>query len=144
VNLVRKEQMLCPSDKNDMIVVEYHQIELDYCTDCKGVWFDNAELDLLLKTLGLEKPRLLMDSMLSYPEIKSEEKRRKCPICGKTMKLINIGDNTVVIIDICPSGHGLWFDNGEVVQTIKHLAEDKHSKTGELKVFDFLGEVFQV
>jgi Zn-finger nucleic acid-binding protein len=136
--------MLCPACKNEMIVVEYHQTELDYCTSCKGVWFDNTELDLMLKSLGLGKPEILLDSLLHYPEVKSEDKSRKCPICGKTMKLINIGDKTDVIIDICPFGDGLWFDNGEVVQMVKHLAAEHHAETGTERVFDFLGEVFQV
>jgi Zn-finger nucleic acid-binding protein len=36
--------MICPACKYDMIVVEYHNIELDYCNNCKGVWFDSGEL----------------------------------------------------------------------------------------------------
>jgi len=39
--------MICPVCKSDMIDVEYHQIELDYCTNCHGVWFDAEELGLL-------------------------------------------------------------------------------------------------
>ena len=135
--------MICPACKNEMIVVEYHQIELDYCTNCKGVWFDNVELDLLLKTLGLGKPELLLENILRHPEVQSDDKKRKCPICGKTMRLINVGDKTDVIIDICPAGDGLWFDNEEVVEMIKHLAEQHRGETEEQRVFDFLGEVFQ-
>ena len=39
--------MICPVCKIDMIDVEYHQIELDYCIKCHGVWFDAEELGLL-------------------------------------------------------------------------------------------------
>jgi Zn-finger nucleic acid-binding protein len=135
--------MLCPACKNEMIVVEYNQIELDYCTTCKGVWFDNVELDLMLKTLGLGKPELLLDNLLHYPEVQSQDKRRKCPICGKKMKLINVGGKTDVIIDICPIRHGIWFDNGEVVQVVKQLAEGQDKESGTHRVFNFLGEVFK-
>lgn len=135
--------MLCPACKNEMIVVEYNQTELDYCTACKGVWFDNVEMDLMLKTLRLEKPEFLLDNLLHHPEAISNEKKRKCPICGKTMKLINIGDKTDVIIDICPAGDGLWFDNGEVVQMVKRLTAEHRSKGDAERIFNFLGEVFQ-
>jgi len=50
--------MICPVCKCDMIVVEYHNIELDYCTTCKGVWFDSGELELLLESHGLEEAKL--------------------------------------------------------------------------------------
>jgi Zn-finger nucleic acid-binding protein len=135
--------MLCPACKNDMIVVEYHQTELDYCTGCKGVWFDNVEMDLMLKSLGLEKPELLLENLLHNPEADTAEKKRKCPICGKTMKMINVGDKTNVIIDICPSGDGLWFDSGEVVQMVRQLAAEHRAEGDEERVFNFLREVFQ-
>jgi len=46
--------MICPACKSDMIVVEHSKIELDYCTGCRGVWFDSGELELLLESAGLE------------------------------------------------------------------------------------------
>jgi len=49
--------MICPACKNDMIVVEHEDIELDYCTNCNGVWFDSGELELLLEAAGLESPQ---------------------------------------------------------------------------------------
>ena len=43
--------MRCPVDKKDMIVVEHEKIELDYCLQCAGVWFDASELELLVEAL---------------------------------------------------------------------------------------------
>ena len=57
--------MICPACKSDMIVVEHSQIELDYCTDCRGVWFDSGELELLLESMGLENPDLFLGNLLS-------------------------------------------------------------------------------
>lgn len=135
--------MLCPACKSEMIVMEYHRIELDYCPDCKGVWFDSTELDLLLKTLTLEKSDMLLHNLIHYPEITAGYAKRKCPICSKVMKLINVGDKTDVIIDICNGGDGLWFDNGEVIEMIKQLAKIHHGESETDKVFDFLGEAFE-
>ena len=40
-----------------MIVVERDKVELDYCLECNGFWFDNTELDLLVERLELRGNR---------------------------------------------------------------------------------------
>ncbi|MCL4278881.1 MAG: zf-TFIIB domain-containing protein, partial [Ignavibacteriaceae bacterium] len=42
--------MLCPVCNNPMIVLELEQVEVDYCTNCAGVWLDAGELELLLES----------------------------------------------------------------------------------------------
>lgn len=125
-----------------MIVVEHEQIELDNCTDCAGVWFDAGELELLLETMQVEEHTLSLDSILTSPEAKSSEKKRKCPICGKKMKKATVGHKPEVLIDVCPRGDGLWFDKGEVGQLITQLP-DTSSEDSQGRVMTFLGEVFQ-
>ncbi len=114
--------MICPACKDDMMVVEYHNIELDYCNTCKGVWFDSGELELLLKSYELEEPTAFFDNILRSQEALSSEKKRKCPICGRKMKKAVIGGEPEILIDVCSDNHGLWFDGGEVAQLLKHLA----------------------
>jgi Zn-finger nucleic acid-binding protein len=136
--------MICPVCKYDMLVVEYHNIELDYCNNCKGVWFDSGELGLLLKSQGLEEPKAFFDGIFNSQEAPSSEKKRNCPICGHKMKKTAIGGQPETLIDICPDKHGLWFDGGEVAQLIQHLAGEhppKHDSRGQ--VISFLEEVFK-
>jgi hypothetical protein len=95
-----------------MIVVEHEKIELDYCVNCSGVWFDAGELELLLETMELEGTALSLDNILTSPEAKSAEKKRRCPICGEKMKKATVGHKPEVLIDACPQGDGLWFDSG--------------------------------
>ena len=40
--------MDCPVCKNAMIVLELDEVEVDYCTECEGIWLDAGELELLL------------------------------------------------------------------------------------------------
>jgi len=136
--------MVCPVCKCDMIVVEYHNIELDYCNSCKGVWFDSGELELLLKSQGLEEPQSFFDDILSSQEAASLEKKRKCPICGRKMKKTAIGEQPRILIDVCGHGHGLWFDGGEVTQLLRNLA-GKHPPQHDsgAQVTSFLEEVFE-
>jgi uncharacterized protein len=134
--------MICPACKNPMMVMEYNKIELDYCNNCKGVWFDNAELDLLMKSMNLPEDSLLLKNMLSCPEATSAEKKRKCPMCSKTMKLVKVGDSQELVIDVCHNGHGLWFDGGELPLLLKQEAKrcgPEHSAD----IYSFLSEAFE-
>jgi Zn-finger nucleic acid-binding protein len=135
--------MRCPVCRHHMIVVEYHNVELDYCNNCRGVWFDSGELELLLKSYGLEEPKAFFENIFSSQETPCAEKKRKCPICGRRMKKTAIGEQPAVLIDACREKHGLWFDGGEVVQLIERLAGEQPSKRGSGEhVMSFLGEVF--
>ena len=124
-----------------MIVVRYQDIELDYCTECWGVWFDSGELELLLDTMRLEAAVLGGGTILNLPEAASREKKRHCPICGHRMKKVNIGQ-PLILIDACGQGHGLWFDDGEVTQLAAQLGK-KPGDTSQGRVINFLGEVFK-
>lgn len=135
--------MICPVCKYDMIVVEYHNIELDYCNSCKGVWFDSGELELLLESRGLADTKVLLDGILNSQEAVSSEKKRDCPICSHKMKKTAIGGQPEILIDICHDKHGLWFDGGEVSQLIKRLADEHPPKhDSKEQVISFLEEVF--
>ena len=132
--------MFCPACKHAMIVVEYHRIELDYCPNCQGVWFDSGELDLWLKSTGKEDERQFLAGMLNGPEAKTPESRRRCPVCRQTLKKVAISNEPAAHIDACPRGNGLWFDGGEVDVLLQELER----KTGTPhSVGAFLSDVFQ-
>ena len=135
---------VCKGDKGVMVIVEHEQIELDYCTDCAGIWFDYGELDLLLERLDLDSSAFSMDNILALPDRQSKESVRKCPSCRKKMRKVVVGSDPEVLIDICPRGDGIWFDGGEVQQVIRQLVDRAPAGTGgEEKVISFLGEVFK-
>jgi Zn-finger nucleic acid-binding protein len=128
-----------------MIVVEHGKIELDYCLNCSGVWFDVEELDLLLEVMQLEGTDISLDNILNALEAESAEKKRNCPICGRKMKKATVGHEPEVIIDACSWGDGLWFDSGEVGQLITQLPDKLSEKSdSQGRVITFLGEVFRV
>jgi len=136
--------MICPVCRHDMVVVEYHDIELDYCDSCKGVWFDSGELDLLLRSQGLEEPKVFFDDIINSQEVASSEKKRNCPICDRKTKKTAIGGQPQILIDVCRDKHGLWFDGGEAIQLIRRLAGERPAKgDSREQVIGFLEEVFK-
>ena len=127
-----------------MIVVEHNKIELDYCTNCQGVWFDSGELELLLESVSMESSHLFLSNIIDSKETETSEKKRKCPICGQKMKKTIIGQQPEILIDVCRQEDGLWFDGGELGRLLKQLAEKSSGKAGsQQQVIAFLGEVFE-
>jgi Zn-finger nucleic acid-binding protein len=127
-----------------MIIVEHEKIELDYCTSCLGVWFDAGELALLLESMDLDVGEFNIADIMTLPEKRIAERKRRCPVCRKKMRKAAIGHEPEVVIDACPRGEGLWFDGGEVGQVITHLLDKPSAEPGAPdRVVTFLGEVFQ-
>ena len=136
--------MICPTCHNVTIVVEHEKIELDYCSNCSGVWFDSGELELMLENMDLESSGLSPTGILASTEAKTTEKKRRCPICNRKMKKTTVGEEPKVLIDVCPEGDGLWFDGGEVHEIIKQCTQKSSAEScTENRVFTFLGETFK-
>jgi len=112
-----------------MITLELADVEIDYCTDCGGIWLDAGELELLLGQP--EKAKQLLDSFKI--DSKSAERIRKCPICDKKMQKIIIGPSKpALLIDKCRRGDGLWFDKGELQNIFKRARLDNDNKIQKL------------
>ena len=126
--------MDCPVCRSAMIVLEIEEVEIDYCTDCAGIWLDAGELEVLL-----EDSEQAAKVLASFRPTESEEAPRKCPICLKKMEKVLVGetDGKRELIDRCPKGHGLWFDGGELQQILKMGQFDN-----EGRVQHILGELF--
>ncbi|MCK0139404.1 zf-TFIIB domain-containing protein [Aliiroseovarius sp. F47248L] len=41
--------MKCPIDGTELLMMERHGVEIDYCPDCRGVWLDRGELDKIIE-----------------------------------------------------------------------------------------------
>jgi uncharacterized protein len=131
--------MRCPVDKTEMIIVEHKKIELDFCVECHGAWFDSGELELLIERLMRDRPDEQFKVLTEQQDATTSEAKRKCPVCRKNMKKIWMGEEPRVLIDSCPNGHGLWFDGGELNQFINNQKGEPVSKD----VLTFLGDTFQ-
>ena len=121
--------MDCPVCKNAMITLELEEVEIDYCTDCGGIWLDAGELELLLEEPA--KAGQLLDSFKVDADCR--EGRRKCPICLKKMQKIIVGaEAPALLIDKCSKGDGLWFDKGELEDIFDRAQLDEENKIQKL------------
>ncbi len=116
--------MFCPSCSNPMIILEFEEVETDFCPNCEGIWLDSGELELFLEDSS-DKTELLNSFSKNT---KSREKKIKCPICNKKMDKTLVSDDKDIVLDECKNGHGLWFDKGEILEVIKEGSVNKSNK----------------
>ncbi len=125
--------MDCPVCEEAMITLEISEMEVDFCTSCLGIWLDGGELELML-----EDAEQAVALLRSFEAAENDPIRRKCPICDKVMKRLNVGLGSDVTIDKCVKDHGLWFDSGELPQILEKAQLDK-----DHKIQKTLAEIFQ-
>lgn len=41
--------MKCPVDGQTLVMAERHNVEIDYCPECRGIWLDRGELDRIVE-----------------------------------------------------------------------------------------------
>ena len=102
--------MNCPKCSADMEKVVYSNIEVDRCTDCKGLWFDLLEHVELKAMSGSEA----ID--IGDPEVGRKFNRIediKCPVCTTQMIKMVDREQHHIWYESCPSCYGVFFDAGE-------------------------------
>jgi uncharacterized protein len=140
--------MRCPDCRLDLVILEVDGVELDFCLDHHGVWFDHDELLQLFARADAPQELLELEARLMEPAAATQARRasanrskggkRRCPRCAIRLQEVMLGRGP--IIDSCPRGHGLWFDPGEV-QQLAQAALDVHSP-GFLRVQGYLDHFF--
>ena len=129
--------MICPKCHVPMIVVEYDDVELDYCLQCEGLWFDSGEIELVGAKSGVETEECFTTRPAS-----TSEASLKCPICRKKMDKRLLGRSEPVLADVCPACDGLWLDKGELEQVLAQHADGTEDTVKERLAKHHLRETF--
>ena len=89
-------------------------VELDQCPDCQGIWFDEAELEILLEV----KKSDLRSLSRGKSDAELDSKRGNCPRDGSDLLRICSASDASLILDICVNCHGVWLDGGELSRLV--------------------------
>jgi Zn-finger nucleic acid-binding protein len=120
-----------------LVLLEFKEIEVDYCTRCCGVWLDAGELEELIERTGAHTG----DPLVEFSEAPAERRsaHNRCPRCDRRLGVIRktCPSGNELRLDRCPRGHGLWFDS----QELKQLMESFPSECGAGKTLEYLTEV---
>jgi len=118
--------MICPVCSEEMLILEFEGVELDFCARCGGVWLDEGELEQLAHDSG--------DFWRMPPG--GRRSRRRCPRCNRRMRLA-IYPGTGIEVDVCARGHGIWFDGGELQEVLRRGGAEGVARLLQ----DFLGGI---
>lgn len=58
--------MNCPVCKVELKIADRQGIEIDYCSQCRGVWLDRGELDKIIERSGTRSDGPVRDSQERY------------------------------------------------------------------------------
>jgi uncharacterized protein len=127
----------CPNCESDMETVTIDAIELDECPNCKGIWFDADELN---KVLELDKAEVAqVDSTIDLEkdkEVSFDRPPAFCPRCSGALEPRRYDTELPAIMEVCPRGHGIWLDNGELLEIHKYYERAFKIKPGSAKPLD--------
>lgn len=116
-----------------LVALEYQRVEVDYCAQCRGVWLDAAEIELLYGDAAAAR-----EFLRSRNPVPRGEAPRKCPECRRRMIKEATDGERPVVYDRCPRGHGLWLDQGELTAVLESAAPAARDN----EVVKFLKELF--
>ncbi len=121
--------MDCPACREAMITLELHNVEIDHCVGCGGIWLDAGELETLID----DQDKALQLLRTFQNQVHSKETLRRCPICRRKMQKNLVGSaQSPVLIDTCKRHHGLWFDQGELDDILACADLDDENKIRQL------------
>jgi PAT family beta-lactamase induction signal transducer AmpG len=101
----------CPKCRSDMVQVVVDGIEIDRCSSCHGLWFDEGELSLMRNKNAA--------SVLDVGDVATGKEQNKiehyrCPRCAGPMNRLVDPHQTHIWFEQCGSCRGSFFDAGEL------------------------------
>jgi len=102
--------MNCPKCNHYMKSIDYKGVQINRCSSCYGLWFDDFELKDLQKLAGSE----VVD--IGDVEVGTEHNkntRPKCPKCQKIMMPEIGGGRSPIQFERCQQCNGVYLDAGE-------------------------------
>lgn len=103
--------MNCPKCQMAMETLTHAGVEVDRCTNCRGIWFDAVELDELRSTPGAE---VIDTGNQNLGQEYNKQDRFPCPKCqGNTMIRLVDPQQPHIWFEQCKVCGGTFLDAGE-------------------------------
>jgi Zn-finger nucleic acid-binding protein len=112
--------MECPNGHKQLEKVLFHDVEVDYCPECLGTWFDRDELAHAKNDKDEQLKWLDFDVWRDKGKFSFFRIDRRCPACRIPFVQVHY-DDSAVKIDFCKHCQGIWLDRGEFKQIIIYL-----------------------
>src|SRR5262245_26613393 len=113
--------MECPNGHSRKLEkILFHDVEVDYCHECLGLWFDQHELPLAKDGKDEQFKWMDIDLWRDKGNFQFSMSNRRCPLCR--VPFVEVAyDHSAVVIDFCKHCKGIWLDRGEFKQIMVYL-----------------------
>ena len=112
--------MNCPLCKKELEKAIFYGVEVDYCPNCLGLWFEEDELRLAKDEKDKNLNWLDIDLWKRKNKFKVYLGERLCPACRLPLYEVYYGDSRI-IVDFCSLCKGIWLDRGEFKRITDYL-----------------------
>ncbi|MDF1497906.1 MAG: zf-TFIIB domain-containing protein [Patescibacteria group bacterium] len=127
--------MKCPDCNNNLKKVKVKNdygiiINLDQCSVCGGIWFDNVELYPILKEEIERIENLDIEKLQENVFIYNDEK--KCPVCKtKLQEFKDFNFPKQLEVEYCIKCNGFWMNRGEATDFKKWQSNKRNKSESE-------------
>jgi uncharacterized protein len=115
--------MDCPKCNIELKKRTIHEIEIDECKKCEGIWFDNDELRQIKDKIDSDLNWMDFEIWKHPEKFKAKNKKKDCPKCKTKMDVLDY-DDTNIEIDFCSDCKGTWLDKNELKKLIEALENE--------------------
>lgn len=129
------KQMNCPNDNEELEKVLFHNVEVDYCPKCLGIWFDKDELRLAKDEKDKQLNWLDVDLWRDKDKFHVSRGDKHCPVDRTGLMEVKYDKSKIdphtrsfsgnfgvgARVDFCKMCEGIWLDRGEFKQIINYL-----------------------
>jgi Zn-finger nucleic acid-binding protein len=105
------------------------EISFNECPACRGMWFDQGELDEVKDEVMPEMSWLDIDNWLEETDFITRQSAFSCPRCNDTTLATIQEKGSPTTIEICPRCEGTLLAAGQFLNLINSLLDDAHGKT---------------
>ncbi len=112
--------MECPNNHGQLQTMLFHHVEVDYCPECLGIFFDEDELRLAKDDSDNQLNWEDVDVWRDKHKFVFSPTTRRCPKC-RVLFMEVAYDNSNVVVDFCKHCRGIWLDRGEFKQIMVYL-----------------------
>lgn len=120
-------QRLCPHHQILLEQATILGVQIDYCSQDYGLWFDEHELREAKDTRDRDLRWLDVDLWKDPTKFVLSQKQKLCPKDRLPMYEVLYGDSGIKV-DVCSLCHGIWLDRGEFKNIIVYLRESSENR----------------
>ena len=129
----------CPSCGKPLQSVKMGSVEVEECSSCKGVWFDQGELRQAKDEADPDLNWMDFDLWSATEQFETQPSSLSCPNCAIPLVSLMYGHSSVCV-ETCPTCKGTWLEKGEFKKILDSMEQDLVSKSFSEYIHDAVKE----